>query len=67
MSTQSKYRRVPQEKEKIAENEIRITSNGNPGNFIRNSLELLNELNFDSVILKATGQAIAKCCKVYIN
>ncbi len=64
MSTQSKYRRVPQEKEKIAKNEIRITSKGNPRDFIRNSIELLENLNTNSIVLKATGQAISKSCKV---
>ena len=63
-STQSQYTRVPKEKEKTAENEIRVTASGIASRCIGYALHVLNEKKLDTILIKASGQAISKACIV---
>jgi DNA-binding protein len=63
-NTQGQYTRVAKEKEKTAENEIRITASGIASRCIGYALYVLNEKKLDTIVIKASGQAISKACIV---
>ena len=64
MSTLSKYRLVTKDKEKAADNEVRITASGFTSSYISYAMKIYEEKKFPSVVLKASGTAISKCCIV---
>lgn len=64
MSTLSKYRLVTKDKEKAADNEVRITAGGFTSSYISYAMKIYEEKKFPAVVLKASGTAISKCCIV---
>ena len=54
------YEKVPKEKERTEENEIRVTSKGQIKNYLGYAFRVLNKMNCDELIIKATGNAIVK-------
>jgi len=55
-----KYRKVPRSRAIIKEDEIRVTSLGRLPNYISYAAKVFHDQNKTSVIIKATGNAIAR-------
>nr|CAB3497087.1 unnamed protein product [Digitaria exilis] len=57
-----RYQRVekPREEAPIGANEIRITAQGRPRNYITYALNLLQDNSVDDIVIKAMGKAINK-------
>jgi ribonuclease P/MRP protein subunit RPP25 len=53
-------KKVDKEKEKTAENEIRVTSKGQIKNYLGYAFRVLNKTDHKDLIIKATGNAIVK-------
>jgi len=53
-------KKVDREKEKTAENEIRVTSKGQIKNYLGYAFRILNKTDHKDLIIKATGNAIVK-------
>ena len=53
-------KRVDKQREKTAENEIRVTAKGQIKNYLGYAFRVLNKTEHKSLIIKATGNAIVK-------
>ncbi len=54
------FTKVQKEKQKTAENEIRVTAKGQIKNYLGYAFRILNKTDYRSVTVKATGNAIVK-------
>lgn len=66
MATKSKYRRVPndEEREEKPINEIRVSNRFSPSSYIVSTAKLFLEGKHETVVIKATGNAIHRAIMV---